>query len=89
MPRHERTDEPRPDTDAPHTQLGTNNGRKGPYPQAREFDASGKPVRDVDFTDHGRPHNHLVPHQHEYGQNPTGGTRSRGKTMRPVEGWNY
>ena len=52
-------------------------------------DASGKPVRDVDFTDHGRPHNHLVPHQHEYGQNPTGGTRSRGKTMRPVEGWNY
>jgi hypothetical protein len=36
------------------------------YPQAREWDAEGKKVRDVDFTDHNRPQNHPNPHQNKY-----------------------
>ena len=50
-----------PDTDAPHTQLGTKKSKRRPgerYPQAREFDANGNPVRDIDFTDHGRSQQH-------------------------------
>ncbi|MDX8430654.1 MAG: RHS repeat-associated core domain-containing protein [Candidatus Algichlamydia australiensis] len=77
LPRDPRTKEPKPESDAPHTQLGTKEGRKGKYPQAREFDINGKPVRDIDFTDHGRSKDHSNPHQHEYKPNPTGGTRSR------------
>jgi len=78
LPRDPKTKEPVPDVKAPHTQLGTKEGRKGPYPQAREFDAQGKPVRDIDFTDHGR-RDHTNPHQHRYGPGQTGGTRTRGK----------
>lgn len=88
LPRHPRTDEPLPDPDAkgvPHTQIGTEQGRHGPYPQAREFGANGKPVRDIDFTDHWRPQNHPFPHQHRYLENPTGGTMMREKIGRPVE----
>jgi len=77
LPRSQRTAEPLPDTDAPHTQLGSKQGRNGNYPQAREFDAQGKPVRDIDFTDHGRAHNHPNPHQHIYTENPSGGTKCR------------
>lgn len=77
------------ETDDPHTQLGTAEGSKGKYPQAREFDKDGKPVRDIDFTDHGRPHNHPNPHQHRYKDNPTGGTKSRGKEAEPVPKWEY
>jgi RHS repeat-associated protein len=72
---------PMPDPDAAgyeHTQLGTKSGRRGSYPQAREFDAQGRPVRDIDFTDHGRPANHTNPHEHPYLENSTGGTRQRG-----------
>ncbi|MCD8043555.1 MAG: RHS repeat-associated core domain-containing protein [Tannerellaceae bacterium] len=58
-----------------HTQLGN---RKGKYRQAREFDASGKEIRDIDFTDHKRS-DHTNPHQHIYKDNPTGGTRQRDK----------
>jgi RHS repeat-associated protein len=78
-----------PDVDAPHTQLGTKGGRKGEYPQAREFDEHGNPVRDIDFTDHGRPQNHPNPHQHEHKPNPTGGTPIRDPKGQPVTGWNY
>ena len=46
------------------TQLGT---RKGAYPQSREFDGNGRPVRDIDWTDHGNPDWHTDPHQHVYG----------------------
>nr|NGX37493.1 tRNA(Glu)-specific nuclease WapA [Chlamydiota bacterium] len=77
------------DTDAPHTQLGTKEGRKEKYPQAREFDENGNPVRDIDFTDHGRPQNHPNPHQHEHKPNPTGGTRTRDPKGQPVTDWNY
>ena len=78
-----------PDTDAPHTQLGTGDGRKGNYPQAREFDKNGKPIRDIDFTDHGRPHNHTNPHQHEWKDNPTGGSKIRETEAQPLPGWIY
>ncbi|NGY63349.1 RHS repeat protein [Lentzea sp. NEAU-D13] len=74
LPR-DRHGNPVPDPEAqgyPHTQLGTKDGRHGPYPQAREFDADGRPVRDIDFTDHGRPANH---------DNPT---NTGGSPTRPV-----
>ena len=67
-----------PDAEGPYTQLGRKEGSKGSYPQAREFDSKGKPVRDIDFTDHGRPKQHPNPHQHRYQENPTGGTPRRG-----------
>jgi RHS repeat-associated protein len=80
LPRGENG-EPVPDEDAngPHTQLGTKDGRNGKYPQAREFDKDGKPVKDIDFTDHGGREGHPNPHQHPYRDNPTGGTKQRGR----------
>ncbi len=79
---------PIPDTDAPHTQLGTRHSESGKYPQAREFDSTGKPVRDLDFTDHGNPGKHPSPHQHIHEENITGGTRERG-TAKPIPEWRY
>jgi hypothetical protein len=67
---------PAPSSPYPHTQLGTRQSKKRPgtsYPQAREFDGSGKPVKDIDWTDHGRPQNHPNPHEHKY--NPETGKR--------------
>jgi RHS repeat-associated protein len=83
LPRDEHG-RPAPDAEAegPYSQLGQRDGRKGKYDQAREFDAEGKPVRDVDFTDHGRPNQHPSPHQHVYRPSPTGGTPSRGDSER-------
>lgn len=89
LPRHPRTGEPVPDSDAPHTQLGTRDGTKGKYPQAREFDAQGKPVKDIDFTDHDKPKKHPNPHQHKYKPNATGGTPERSSKAEPVENYNY
>jgi membrane protein involved in colicin uptake len=63
---------------APHTQLALKKGRAGTYRQAREWDENGQLVKDIDFTDHGRPENHTNPHQHRYEPNPTGGTPRRG-----------
>ncbi|MEJ2046412.1 MAG: hypothetical protein P8X74_23725 [Reinekea sp.] len=83
MPR-DKHGNPIPDSDAPHTQLGTKKGRNGDYTQAREFDGNGKPVRDIDFTDHGRPQNHPNPHQHRYVPNETGGTLKRLKDAEPL-----
>jgi RHS repeat-associated protein len=86
--RRDKHGNPIPDPEAkgvPHTQLGTKQGRNGAYKQAREFDSNGKPVRDIDFTDHGRPQNHSNPHQHKYIENPTGGTRSRSKKAEPLD----
>jgi hypothetical protein len=67
-----------PDTDAAHSQLGTRSGRRGEYRQAREWDENGTEVRDIDFTDHGRPDKHANPHQHIYRENESGGSRIRG-----------
>ncbi|MBP2166983.1 hypothetical protein J2125_000175 [Erwinia toletana] len=73
---------PQPDTDIPHTQLGTKSGRRGDYTQAREwgYDSQNSlvPRRDIDFTDHGRPGNHPNPHQHDYIANPIGGALQHG-----------
>jgi RHS repeat-associated protein len=85
LPR-DKNGNPIPDKEAsgnPHTQLGTKKGSKGKYTQAREFDQNGKPVKDVDFTDHGRPSEHTNPHEHTYKENKTGGTPSRG-TPQPL-----
>jgi hypothetical protein len=80
---------PTPDPEAagkPHTQLGTKESSKGgKYPQAREFDGEGNPVRDIDFTDHGRPQNHPSPHVHDYLPSSTGGTLQLSKLARPLE----
>ena len=65
------------------------DGRKGKYAQAREFDVQGKPLRDIDFTDHGRSQNHPNPHQHIYEENPTGGTKSRDNVGKAVPEWRY
>ena len=78
---------PIPDTDVPHTQLGTRNGSKGKYPKAREFDEYGNPVRDIEFTDHGRD-DHPNPHQHRREENPSGGTKIR-EAPEPVPEWSY
>ncbi|MEV6493687.1 hypothetical protein AB0M20_34465 [Actinoplanes sp. NPDC051633] len=72
---------PTPESDYPHTELGVNDGRHGDYPQAREFDGNGQPVKDVDFTDHGRPSQHPNPHEHPYVPNPTGGSPRRGQAQ--------
>lgn len=58
---------PVPDSDAPHTQVGERTSKRTgeTYTQAREFDSQGRPVRDVDFTTHGRG-DHVNPHQHSY-----------------------
>jgi len=81
LPRDEHGNPlPEPDAVGAHTQLGVRSGRNGPYTQAREFGADNKPVKDVDFTDHGRPDIHENPHQHTYEPNPTGGTAQRGPT---------
>jgi RHS repeat-associated protein len=86
LPRDEHGNPvPDPEAEGPHTQLGQKDGRKGRYDQGREFDANGKPVRDIDFTDHGRPGSHPNPHQHDYLPNPTGGTPQRGAT-KPLGG---
>ena len=81
-----------PDSDSPHTQLGKKDGKKGKYPKAREFGKDGKPVRDIDFTDHGKGKNHPdphdCPHQHRWEENSTGGSLKKGDHERVPE-WRY
>ena len=81
--RSKKHDVPEPDPEAigyPHTQLGIKNSkRRYEYVQAREFDADGNAIKDIDFTDHNRPKEHTNPHQHRYIDNSTGGTKKRGK----------
>ncbi len=73
-----------PEAEGAHTQLGQKEGRRGKYDQGREWDANGRPVKDIDFTDHGRPQNHTNPHEHPYLPNPTGGTPQHGPA-RPLQ----
>ena len=91
MPRDPRTGEPVGDADAPHTQLGQRKSKatEKKHPQTREFDKKGKPVRDIEFTDHGRPCNHPNPPQHIHKPNPTGGTPQRAKKAEPLPKWDY
>jgi hypothetical protein len=69
-----------PSSQSPHTQIGTKEGRNGSYTQAREFGENGQLIKDIDFTDHGRPAMHPNPHQHPWIPNSTGGTMQRGKS---------
>ncbi len=57
------------------------------YPYAREIDKYGKPIRDIDFTDHGYPKAHPNPHQHEHRENETGGTPKRSKDAEILPYW--
>lgn len=69
----------------PHSQIGKKEGRNGDYKQVREFDKDGNPVKDIDFTDHGRPDTHPHnPHEHVYKPSKTGGTLQRDKTPAPL-----
>lgn len=78
-----------PDTDVPHTQLGTKKGEKGYYPQAREYGYNGELIRDIDFTDHGRAKLHPSPHQHSWDNNPSGGSKRRSEDAKPLTNWKY
>lgn len=79
-----------PDADVPHTQLTTRKGKQGKYPQAREWGYNDQKVKDIDFTDHGRPIEHpYSPHQHKWEENPTGGSKARNEISEPVEHWKY
>lgn len=79
---------PIPESENPQTQLGKENGRKGKYTKAREFGENGVPVTTIEFTDHGRPHNHTNPHQHRHVPNKTGGTPNR-EDPEPLEDWRW
>jgi len=70
----------------PHTQIGWRAGRNGGYVQTREFGPNGQPVKQVDWTDHGRPQMHTDPHVHDYVPNPTGGTPQHGAARPPLPG---
>ena len=85
LPRKEHGEpDPDPEASGAHTELGRQEGRNGDYNQAREFDQNGKPVKDIDFTDHGRS-NHPNPHQHDYVPNSTGGTPQRSKVPKELD----
>jgi hypothetical protein len=70
----------------PHTQIGWEKGRRGGYVQTRQFGSNGEPVKQVDWTDHGRPQQHTDPHVHDYVPNPTGGTPQHGAARPPKPG---
>ena len=86
-----RFGEPKPDLEArgPHLRLRWDTYNNRIY-QAREFDGSGQPMKDIDFTSptypNGTPRpNHLPPpHQHRWLPNPTGGTPIRSNTPESI-----
>ena len=47
------------------------------------------PIRDIDFSDHGIHKRTTNPHQHEYLDNETGGTRKRSVNAEPLPFWEY
>ncbi|MFN0278161.1 MAG: RHS repeat-associated core domain-containing protein [Pyrinomonadaceae bacterium] len=72
---------PHPAAQGPHTTLGTRIGSNGvPYRQSATFPgqtwpkANGQdvPWSRVDWTNHGRPWDHLSPHQHPFSLQPNG-----------------
>ncbi|XYH97339.1 DUF6531 domain-containing protein [Sorangium sp. So ce1128] len=80
---------PDPSAQGAHSQLRWDDKNNRVY-QAREFDDTGQPVRDIDFTSptfpNGAPRpDHLPPpHQHRWIPNPTGGTPSRSNKPEPL-----
>ena len=75
-----------PSSTDPHTQIGWRDGRKDSYIQTREFGPNGQPIKQVDWTDHGRPQLHTDPHVHDYIPNPTGGSPQVGPARPPLPG---
>ena len=68
----------------PHTQVIRKEGRRGVYTQGREWGTDPNcPVRDIDFTDHGRPNLHPNPHQHPWTPTPSGPKRQGPKPFDP------
>ena len=66
-----------------HTQSGWDQINQRVY-QGREVRADGSPVRDIDFTAPTYPNGkvrlgHPIPHQHNWIENPTGGSMTRSK----------
>ncbi len=86
-----RLGEAKPDPNArgPHSQLRWDTYNQRIY-QMREFDASGQPVRDLDFTSPTYPNGNLrpdhlsPPHQHRWIPNITGGTPTRNNRPEPL-----
>jgi RHS repeat-associated protein len=73
-----------PDSQYPHTQLGTEYSRKaGPYTTAREWGENGYWIQDFHFTDHGRPNipGHTNPHIHRRIGKTQGGTPEYGPAL--------
>lgn len=72
LPRDERRI-PSADGEAsgPHSRLGTTKTGKGPQNKAAEFDGKGNAVKEIDFTDHGKPDKHANPHEHPIDPNST------------------
>jgi len=61
-----------------HTRLGKSSLSPNAHNQAAEFNASGKPVKEIDFTDHGSPGAHPNPHQHPINPNEPQYHKARG-----------
>ncbi len=74
----------KPSSPYPHTQIGHRRGRNGNYRQTREWGENGELIRDIDWTDHGRPENHPNPHQHRWLPNKTGGSPRRNPEPEPL-----
>jgi RHS repeat-associated protein len=71
LPRNPKSNAPVPDVDVPHSQIGKPSDPKfGDYRQARTWDYGPdgrlKPKKDIDFTDHNNPLDHINPHQHRW-----------------------
>lgn len=87
LPQADGTGYPVPDPDAegrPHTIIGTRESKRGrgKYRQAREFDQNGKPVRDIDWSNHGQ-RDIENPHQHDWTEDEQGQPR-RGRQHKPM-----
>ena len=76
LPKDPKSGEPVPSSEAPHSQIGVKEGRKGDYRQTRQWSEDGKLQKTTDWTNHGRK-DHASPHDHISSPNTTGGTPKR------------
>ena len=76
LPKDINSGEPTPSSNAPHSQIGIKEGRKGDYRQTRQWGENGQLQKTTDWTNHGRK-DHSNPHDHFSTPNNTGGTPKR------------
>lgn len=76
------------DTEPLETDFLTHNEGESKYRVACEWGKNSNLIKDIDFTDHGRPDKCLNPHQHMWVKSSTDGSLKRGVTE-PLTGWNY